>query len=78
MPIRWIQFEQEINKLVSQGTNYASYDQVSRFLAKSAGLADNLPLLQVQQNFSVFFFILYILIFTHKQQTAFENIVGKG
>ena len=28
MPIRWIQFEQQVQKLVSQGFNYASYDQV--------------------------------------------------
>ena len=28
MPIRWIQFEQQVQKLVAQGFNYASYDQV--------------------------------------------------
>ena len=28
MPIKWLKFEQEVAKLVEQGTNHASYDQV--------------------------------------------------
>ena len=31
MPIRWIQFEQQLQTLTSQGFNYASYDQVNLF-----------------------------------------------
>ncbi|KAL3868445.1 hypothetical protein ACJMK2_041252 [Sinanodonta woodiana] len=39
LPIRWLQFELEVNKQVKEGKNYASYDQVIE-LAANLGITD--------------------------------------
>lgn len=35
IPLKWLKFEQEVLKLVEQGTSYASFDQVHLYKCKS-------------------------------------------
>ncbi|KAK3089177.1 hypothetical protein FSP39_001494 [Pinctada imbricata] len=39
IPIRWLKFEQEVANLVEQGTNHASYDQITE-IANDLGISD--------------------------------------
>lgn len=71
MPIRWIKFEQEIAKLTWQGSNYASYNQMTE-IAGDLGIIDYNELMTMLE----FYHDLGIIIFFGSGKTVVDNLLN--
>ncbi|XP_053395544.1 uncharacterized protein LOC123523775 [Mercenaria mercenaria] len=70
MPIRWIRFEQEINTLKTQGTHYASYDQVTE-VAGHLGVSDYREVMTMLE----FYHDLGTIVYYGSGKSAIDNLL---
>ncbi|KAL4235659.1 hypothetical protein ACF0H5_004054 [Mactra antiquata] len=70
MPIRWMQFEREINSLKSQGTHFATHDQMTE-VAGHVGIIDYKEVMTMFQ----FYHDLGNIVYYGNGKTAIDNIL---
>lgn len=70
MPLRWIQFEQKISSLRNQGTNHASYDQVTE-VASDVNVTDYQEIMTML----MFYHDLGSIIYCGSGSTAVDNLL---